>query len=107
MHELSIAIAILEAAAGEAERYAISHPGQHPVAVHVRVGALSGIEPGSLKAAFELARADGLSDCELVVLELPVACRCACSPDVQQVRSIQEMVCAGCGRPATNIVQGR
>ena len=51
MHELSIAMSILESLEEEAARY----PPESIEAVHIRVGALSGVVPQALRSAYELA----------------------------------------------------
>jgi hydrogenase nickel incorporation protein HypA/HybF len=63
MHELSIAMSILDAAEEEAQR----HDGT-VVGIHVRIGKLSGIVPSALTSAYELAREHtALADCRLVI----------------------------------------
>lgn len=51
MHELSIAMGILESLEEEAEQRDLSAL----EAIHVRIGALSGIAPEALRSAYELA----------------------------------------------------
>ncbi len=64
MHELSIAMGILEAAEEEAE----NQGGGRVTAIYVKIGKLSGIAPDALLSAYELAREDtNLSDCHLVI----------------------------------------
>jgi hydrogenase nickel incorporation protein HypA/HybF len=68
MHELSIAMSILDAAEEEAGK----HGGGRVSAIYIRVGALSGVAPDALQNAYELAReATPLSDCRLVIEETP------------------------------------
>ena len=67
MHELSIAMSILDAAEEEAE----NHGGGRISAIYLKIGALSGVVPDALTAAYELARENtGLSDCRLVIEEV-------------------------------------
>jgi hydrogenase nickel incorporation protein HypA/HybF len=62
MHEVSIALSIVDAAAEEAERQG----GGRVVAVHLKLGPLSGAVKEALTSAFELAREGSpLADCEL------------------------------------------
>jgi Zn finger protein HypA/HybF involved in hydrogenase expression len=49
MHEISIAMSILDAVKKEAELHA---PGR-PVKVGVRIGEMTGVDPGSLAFSFE------------------------------------------------------
>lgn len=63
MHELSIAMSILDAAEEEAQK----HDGT-VVGIHVSIGKLSGIVPSALTSAYELAREQtALADCRLVI----------------------------------------
>ncbi|HWB86599.1 MAG TPA: hydrogenase maturation nickel metallochaperone HypA [Bryobacteraceae bacterium] len=67
MHELSIAMSILDAAEEEAE----NHGGGCVSAIYLKIGALSGVVPGALTAAYELARENtSLSECRLVIEEV-------------------------------------
>jgi hydrogenase nickel incorporation protein HypA/HybF len=64
MHELSIAMSILDAAEEEAER----NGGGVASAIHVRIGKQSGIVPGALLAAYELACENtSMAQCRLVI----------------------------------------
>lgn len=67
--------------------------------VQVRLGELSGVDPGLLQTAFELSR--DRTVCERAVLELvqvPAAWRCrACSRDIPAGAAL---VCPACGAPA-------
>ncbi len=66
MHELSIAMSILDMAEEEAEKYG----GVAVQAIHIKIGALSGVVPQALMAAYELAREQTpLENCRLVVEE--------------------------------------
>ncbi len=68
MHELSIAMSILDAAEEEAE----NHGGGPVKAIYLKIGSLSGVVPGALLAAYELARENmGMSECCLVIEEVP------------------------------------
>jgi hydrogenase nickel incorporation protein HypA/HybF len=68
MHELSIAISMIEVA----EEEAVNHGDRPAVAVYVRIGDLSGVAPGALAAAYDLAREHtSLANCRLVIEETP------------------------------------
>ncbi len=104
MHELSIALCILDAAAEESQR----RGGVRVAAVHVRVGPLSGVIKEALVPVFELAREGGdLADCRLVIEEVPVVIRCAACQADRAVPSVQEMCCPVCGSPPAEILSGR
>jgi len=68
MHELSIALSMIDAA----EEEAAVRESRPPVALYVKIGALSGITPEALSAAYDLAREHTtLSDCRLVIEHTP------------------------------------
>jgi hydrogenase nickel incorporation protein HypA/HybF len=67
MHELSIAMSINDAAEEEAEK----RGGAPVTAIYLKIGALSGVVPDALLAAYELARENtALCDCSLVMEEV-------------------------------------
>jgi hydrogenase nickel incorporation protein HypA/HybF len=104
MHELSIALSILEGVEEE-----VTQHGYGPVeAIHVRIGALSGVVPQALLSAFELAReGTRFSESLLTIEDSPVVIRCySCGTD-GLVESIQWMICPTCAQPASEIVAGR
>ena len=103
MHELSIAMSILEMAEEEAgARNAALE------AIHVRVGVLSGVVREALLSAFDLAReASPLGAVRLEIEEVPVKIHCRTCGTDRPVPSIQELCCAECGTPGLDVVQGR
>ena len=104
MHELSIALSIVDAAAEEAERQG----GGRVVAVHQRLGPLSGVVKEALTSAFELAREGSpLPDCELVVEEVAVVAYCPACAAERPVASVRRMTCPDCGAPMPDVVRGR
>ena len=103
MHELSIALGIVDAAAEEAARRE-----RRVFAVHLRLGALSGVVPDALRSAFELAREQEplVAAAELVIEEVPVAAFCpACA--VEREVPFPELACPACGTPTPEVVRGR
>jgi hydrogenase nickel incorporation protein HypA/HybF len=104
MHELSIALGILEVAGEEAER----HGGGRVAAIHLKLGPLSGVVKEALLSAYELAREGSpFALTDLLVQDVPIVVHCpACAAD-RPVVSIQEMCCALCGTPAPEVVSGR
>ncbi len=104
MHELSIALNIVEIASAEAERL-----GEAAVsAVHIRLGPLSGVVKEALLSAFEIAREKSrLAGAALVVEDVPVRFFCQpCQTEVT-VASVQLLVCPVCASPAGKIITGR
>jgi hydrogenase nickel incorporation protein HypA/HybF len=103
MHELSIALGIIDIAAEEAERRRAVLK-----AVHVKLGALSGVVRRALISAYELAReGTPAADSELVIEECPVVVRCGRCGVEAAVESIQLLECSCCGAPAGEVLSGR
>jgi hydrogenase nickel incorporation protein HypA/HybF len=103
MHELSIALSILDRVAEEAER----QPGRI-VAVHLKLGLLSGVVKEALTSAYDLAR-EGTSQAsaELIVEEVPVVAYCSQCEAERALTSTWQLCCPVCGTPTPNIVRGR
>ncbi len=103
MHELSIALAILDAAGTVAEHHA-----GRVCAIHVRVGKLSGVVGDALLSAYDLAReGTPLSAARLQIEEVPVLIYCSPCASEAAPRSVHELVCPACGTPASSVVAGR
>ena len=104
MHELSIAISLIECAGEEAAK----HGSAAVRAVHLRLGPLAGVEKEALLFSYGLA-AEGtpLAGSQLVIEDAPVAVFCPECGERRPVRSLQSFCCAECGTPATEVVQGR
>jgi hydrogenase nickel incorporation protein HypA/HybF len=102
MHELSVALGIVDVAAAEAGRQ-----GGRVTAVHLRLGPLSGVVKAALVSAFGLAReGTPLENAELVVEEVPLVGYCpACAAD----RTLEPplLLCPACGTPTPEVVSGR
>ena len=104
MHELSIALSILDLAAEEAER----HGDVRVRAIHLRLGPLSGVVRQSLLSAYEMAREGGpLGGAELVIEDVPILADCPTCQAPRPVLSVQRLCCAACGTPAAQLVSGR
>jgi hydrogenase nickel incorporation protein HypA/HybF len=102
MHELSIALSILDMAAEEAETR-----GGRIVAVHIKIGPLSGVVAGALASAYELAReGTTLEEAELVIEEVPIVAYCA-SCHIEHAPDAFDLSCPGCGAPSPIIRSGR
>lgn len=103
MHELSIAMDIVEAAVDEAKQRNVQVS-----AVHLRLGALSGVVKDALLFCYEVACQDTpLQGSRLVVEEVPVAVFCARCNEKRVIESLQSFTCPRCGAPAGNVLQGR
>src|SRR5690348_3059370 len=103
MHELSIALSILDLAAEEAERH-----GGRVAAVHLKLGPLSGVVKEALLSAYDLAReGTPLERAELVVAETALAAWCPVCAAERTLASPQELCCPTCGTPTPEVVSGR
>lgn len=103
MHELSIAVSIVEIASQEAAR----HSG-NVIGVHMNVGTFSGVVKESLLSAWELARNHSpMENAELVVTDVDAVAYCPACNAERGVVSIQECCCSDCGAPLTRLVRGR
>lgn len=104
MHELSIALSVLDAV----EEQSRQRGGAHITAVHLKIGPLSGVVPRALQSAFELAREEtDFADCQVRIEETPVLIRCPTCLTERAVESIQKMSCVVCGTATSDIVAGR
>jgi hydrogenase nickel incorporation protein HypA/HybF len=103
MHELSIAMSILDVAGEEAERR-----GVQVLAVRLKLGPLSGVIKEALLSAYDMAREDSLlPESELIIEEVPIVVHCPnCEKDVP-AESIQQICCSVCGTPTPDVVSGR
>jgi hydrogenase nickel incorporation protein HypA/HybF len=103
MHELSIAMSIIELAQEESERR-----GVQVSAVHLKLGALSGVVKEALLGSFEMACEDTpLNGVKLVIEELPVLIFCKTCKSQRPISSVQLFCCVECGTPSTEVVQGK
>ena len=103
MHELSIAMSIVELAEEEAERRGVQIE-----AVHLKLGALSGVMKDALLSCYEMASENTpLQGSRLVVEEVPVVIFCATCRGQRPLSSVQLFCCPECGTPCAEIVQGR
>jgi hydrogenase nickel incorporation protein HypA/HybF len=104
MHELSIAMSIVEMAQEEAERR-----GSVQVhAVHLRLGQLSGVVKQALLSSYEMACATTLLEgSQLVIEEVPVEVFCPKCEQPRLVTSIQWFCCPECGTPTPTVLHGK
>lgn len=103
MHELSIALKLVEAAAEP-----LASQQGRAVAVHVRLGTLSGVVKIALESAWECARRDSpLATAVLVLQEVPATAWCAACKAEREVESPQRFWCTTCGAAAGQVIRGR
>ncbi|GAA5509634.1 hydrogenase maturation nickel metallochaperone HypA [Novipirellula caenicola] len=104
MHELSIAIRIIDIAEEESRK----HDDACVMAVHLKIGCMSGVVIEALLSAFEIAREETLlAHAELKIEALPVKVRCPKCDCEQLADSIQCLCCSVCRTLSPEITQGR
>lgn len=104
MHELSVALSLLEGVEETASRDGIAHVSM----VRVRVGALSGISPDALRFSWELATTGTVAaESTLEIEDVPLAVYCdRCAKD-REPRVAAGLMCPVCRNVCPTIVRGR
>lgn len=104
MHELSIAQSLIDLLN---EQLADQLPAR-VVAVHVKVGELSGVVPAALASAFAVAtQGTALGGAELKIESVAPRIWCDGCGSEQPAVSLQNMTCTVCGRPSADVRAGR
>jgi hydrogenase nickel incorporation protein HypA/HybF len=104
MHELSVAMSIVEMAQEEAER----RGAVQIQAVHLRLGQLSGIVKQALLASYQMAcEATPLEGSQLLIEEVPVEVFCPKCDQPRMVDSILWFCCSECGTPTPTVLHGK
>jgi hydrogenase nickel incorporation protein HypA/HybF len=104
MHELSIAMSIVEMAEEEAQL----RGNVHIQAVHLRLGLLSGVVKDALLSSYEMAcQSTALEGSRLIIDEIPVEIYCSTCRTQRPVHSIQYFCCAECGTPSAEVTRGK
>lgn len=104
MHELSIAVSLVEVAAEQAAAL-----GDVRVeALHVRLGALSGVVKESLLFCFDAAaRGTALEGARLEIEEVPVAALCPRCGEERELPGAWSLQCPVCETPLPRLSRGR
>lgn len=103
MHELSIALSIIEGVEEELNR----HPEARVAAVYLRLGPLSGVVKDALLFSYDLACEDTrLEGSKLEIEETPVVLFCANCGQERLAVSLQRLSCAICDTPSADIRSG-
>ncbi len=104
MHELSIAIKVLEIA----KRGMVRQAGMELVAIHLQIGPLAGVVVESLQSAYEIARLQSsFPDAELRIEQTELTIDCPRCRSVQPVVAVNDLHCRRCGELSGKIVGGR
>jgi hydrogenase nickel incorporation protein HypA/HybF len=103
MHELSIAVNIVDGALEELRRQGA----EQATAVHLRMGRLSGVDREALLFSYGIACQDtALADSRLVIEDVEVAILCPSCNAERPTRSFPVLTCAECGAFAKRVVHG-
>jgi hydrogenase nickel incorporation protein HypA/HybF len=97
MHELSIAMAIVE----QATEVVQGRGGGRVHAIHIRVGPLSGVVKDALEFSWQAAsEGTALDGALLLVEDVPIVMRCSECDAERNVISPQDLRCTVCASPA-------
>jgi len=103
MHELSIALSIIDGVVEEARREGLSRIEK----VHLRIGRLSGVDKEALRFSYDIAAEDTpLAGTQLVIEDVDVVIEC---PTCRAERSVQQLpllACPECGAAPERVVCG-
>jgi hydrogenase nickel incorporation protein HypA/HybF len=103
MHELSIALALVE----QAEAIALREGAARLASITVTVGELSGVNPEALELAFPVAAENSLArEARLIIETVPARARCrACGQESSP--GFPFPACGQCGSPDLEISAGQ
>jgi hydrogenase nickel incorporation protein HypA/HybF len=104
MHELSIALSMIDMASEEAA----NRGDARVTALHLKLGPLSGVVKEALLFSYEIAcQGTALEGSQLVIEDVPVVVHCSFCRSDKAVASIQDLRCPRCASLETQVVQGR
>jgi hydrogenase nickel incorporation protein HypA/HybF len=104
MHELSIAMSIVEMAEEEAGQ----RGGARVSAVYLKLGALAGLVKDALLSSYEMAcEGTVLQGSRLIVEDIPVVVHCPKCLAPRTLDSPHWFVCPECHSPVTEVIRGR
>ncbi len=104
MHELSIAMSIVDGACEEASR----HGATRVESVHLRLGQLCGVVKEALLFSYDIATMDTvLEGSRLQIEEVNAAIYCDNCDTERELTTIQNFSCHVCGKASSNVVHGR
>ena len=103
MHELSIALSIIEGVEQE-----LAHRNNaHVAAVHLKLGPLSGVVKDALLFSYQLACEDTLlAGSKLEIEEMPIVVFCQVCQQERPAASLQNLSCAVCETPSADVRGG-
>ena len=103
MHEMSIALSMIEQITQTAE----NHGGGRVEIVHLKIGVLSGVDSEALRFAYEMAsEGTQLEGSRLEIESVPLLVYCPQCASTHEP-GILEVFCPRCVTPAQEILQGK
>jgi hydrogenase nickel incorporation protein HypA/HybF len=103
VHELSIAMSIVDMAQEEAEQRDVLID-----AVHLELGLLSGVVADALLFSYEIAcSGTRLEGSRLVIKEIPIEVFCLACKESKVLSSMQWFCCPECGTPTPEVIHGK
>lgn len=104
MHEITIALSLLEGVQSTALEQGIDRVS----AVHVRLGALSGVGRDALLFSWDVATAETIAEgSQLCIEEIPLIVFCEHCEGERAPPPGSGLLCPECGTPSPRIVRGR
>ena len=104
MHELSIAMSIVELA----EEEAAQRGGVRVNAIHLKLGPLAGVVKAALLSSYEMAcEGTSLEGSRLVIEQVPIVVYCSGCLASRTLDSMQWFVCPVCKKAVSEVLQGR
>lgn len=104
MHELSIAMSMIEMATDELKKY----DARKVNTLYLKLGALSGVVSDALLFSWEIAcQGTPLDGARLEIEEVPVVVYCANCRAEKTLSAVNSFFCPVCSTPAGEILQGK
>lgn len=103
MHELSIAVSIVETI-----EESLPETAGKVTKVFLKIGIMSGVVKDALEFSFEIAAKDTrLENATLEIEELPVLVRCEKCDKTIELENPPIFRCPDCNQPTPNLIQGK
>jgi len=103
MHELSIAMNIVELAEEESQQRGVGVR-----AVHLKLGPLAGVVKRALLSAYEMAcEQTVLEGSQLIIEDVPIQVYCPKCEAPRTLTSIQRFICPACESPVSEVLHGK
>lgn len=104
MHELSIAMSIVDLAEEEIEKQGAAQV----TIVHLKLGLLSGVAKDALLSSYGLAcEGTVLEGSRLMIEEVPIVAYCPKCEASRPVTPVEWFVCPECHAPISQVLQGK